>query len=115
MAMLNYERVCHAIFCGDPMNSLIIDSNIKTAKCPNIVQHGALPAMFQEYKIYVDLLLKPLSLDVMRHAILKQGSGRRALETCLEQFIQQLRQGLKRLKRLKRWPVVGEFVVWVRS
>lgn len=44
-----------------------------------------------EYKIYVDLLLKPLSLDVMRQAICKQGSGRRALELCLEQFIQQLR------------------------
>lgn len=31
----------------------------------------------------------------MRQTICKQGSGRRALELCLEQFIQQLRRGLR--------------------
>eukprot|EP00434_Breviolum_minutum_P026774 symbB.v1.2.023665.t1/scaffold2180.1/size86746/1 len=37
-----------------------------------------------EYKIYVDLLLKPLSVEALRHH-LQQHSGRRALELGLEQ------------------------------
>ena len=46
----------------------------------------------QEYKIYVDLLLKPFSLEVIQHQVRQKG-GRKALELCLEQFIQLLRLG----------------------
>lgn len=45
----------------------------------------------KEYKIYVDLLLKPLSVEALRHH-LQQHSGRRALELGLEQFLNALRQ-----------------------